>query len=70
MNTYRECQHDLATSQQDSMVAKIGWLGNQMFQVTSQAVKLPDDEGIAWLQRLQAGIQARTVIMAPDTRSP
>ena len=37
---------------------------HQMFQVASEAVQLPDDEGVARLQRLEAGIQARAVIPA------
>ena len=40
--------------------------GHQMFQVASQAIQLPDDEGTARLQRLQAGLQTRAVV--PATR--
>ena len=35
----------------------------QMLRVASQAVQFPDDEGVARLQGLQAGLQAWAVIM-------
>ena len=37
---------------------------HQMFQVASQAVELPDDERVARLQGLEAGIQAGPVVLA------
>ena len=36
----------------------------QLLQVASRAVQLPDDEGVAWLQGFQTGLQAGTVVMA------
>ena len=37
-----------------------------MFEIASQTVELPDDEGVAWLQGFQASLQARAVI--PSSR--
>ena len=51
-------------AQADTAGAQFVHGGQQMFQVTPQAVELPDDEGVARLQRLQAGLQARAVIQA------
>ena len=46
-------------AQADTTGAQFVHGSHQMFQVASEAVELPDDEGVARLQRLQAGIQAR-----------
>jgi hypothetical protein len=37
---------------------------HQVFQVASQAVEFPDDERVTRLQGLEAGLQARSVIVA------
>ena len=37
---------------------------HEMFQAAPQAVELPDDERVARLQGLQAGLQPRAVVMA------